>query len=352
LTKNKYKEWDDFCLESGDAWFWHTSKWMEYTLNFRSDSNSESRSFFVMKDAKIAAICPLILEEENGIKEFSYNHSYGFPPAFKNNLTKNEREKAMKLVFDHINYLAKDNKAKRIRMRFVVLNPSFIETKEQRYNYLVKFDYLDNSLNTQVMDLRSSLKELKGEIRHGHDADINRASKILTAEIFDSFNISKEIFGGYLRLHHKDAGRMKRTEMTFEMMYDWLKEGNAFLVGAKKEGKFVGFSYFFIFKNNVYYGSACNDSGFRNIPIAHFIQWKAIEWMKKKEYKFYEIGWQHYCNTLQNFPTEKDKSIARFKRGFGGFTVPLFRAEKYYDKNYFFKIYNSRVKEYGDHLNA
>lgn len=352
MVKDKYGEWDNFCLESDDAWFWHTSKWLEHVLNFRFDSNSESRSFFVKKDNKIAAICPLILEGKDGFKEFSYNLDYGPVPAFVNDLTKKEQEKIMKLVFNHMNYLAKENEVKRVRMRFAVLNSSFIETRKQRYNYLMKFDYLDNSLNTQVVDLRYSMEELRKEIRHGHDADIDRASKILTVEIFDHSNITKEAFDWYLLLHHGDEGRLKRKEIAFDMMYNWIKEGNAFLIGAKKENKFVGFSYFFVFKNNAYYGSACNDPGFHDIPIAHFLQWKAIEWMKKKEYKFYEIGWQHYDDTLQNFPTEKDKSISKFKRGFGGFTAPLFRAEKYYDKNYFLKIYDLRIKNYSDNLSA
>lgn len=351
LTKDKYKEWDDFCLESDDAWFWHTTKWLEYTLNFQLDSHSESKSFFILKDNKIAAICPLILEERSGVKEFSYNKSYGIIPAFANHLTRKERDKLMKLMFERLDYLAEENNVKRISMRFVILNPSFIETQKQKYNYLKKFGYLDNSLNTRIIDLRRPLDELRKKIRHGHDSDIDRASKILKSEIFDYSNITKEAFNGYLELHHKDKGRLKRKEITFDMMYDWIKEKNAFLIGTKKEGKFVGFSYFFLFKNNVYYGSACNDKDCSNMPIAHFIQWQAIKWMHKKNIKFYEIGWQHFADTFSNFPSEKDISIARFKRGFGGFTVPLFMGEKYYNKDYFLEIYNSRIKKYSDNFN-
>lgn len=348
LTKDTYRSWDEFCLESDDAWFWHTSKWMEYVLNFWPDSTSDSKSFFVIKNGRVAAICPFILEENNGVKEFSYLHSFGFLPAFANYLTRKEKEQVMKFSFEHIDVLAKENGVKRTSMRCAVLNRSFIETLEQTYNHTMRFGYLDTSLNTQVIDLRRPLGELRLEVRHGHDADIDKASKVLRAEIFDSSNITKEVFDGYLSLHHKDKGRLKRKEVTFDMMYDWIKEDNAFLIGAKRGDAFIGFSYFFCFKNNVYYGSACNDPEAPNLPVAHFIQWSAIQWMHEKKFKFYETGWQYYENTLSDFPTKKEADISRFKRGFGGRTVSLFRGEKYYDKDYFLNEQQLRIKKYAE----
>lgn len=350
LTKDAYKAWDEFCLESDDAWFWHTSKWMEYVLNFWPDSTSVSKSFFVMKNGRAAAICPLILEENNRVKEFSYLRSFGFLPALSNYLTKKEREQVMKFSFERIDFLARENGVKRTSMRCAVLNPSFIETREQSYNHTMRFGYLDNSLNTQVIDLRRPLDEVRRDVRHGHDADIDKASKVLRSEIFDHSNITKEVFDGYLSLHHGDKGRLKRKEITFDMMYGWIKENNAFLIGAKKEGKFVGFSYFYCFKNNVYYGSACNDPEAGNLPVAHFIQWSAIQWMHEKKFKFYETGWQYYANTLSDFPTKKEVDISRFKRGFGGRTAPLFRGEKYYDKDYFLEAHKERMQKYMDSM--
>src|SRR3989338_3255070 len=179
-------------------------------------------------------------------------------------------------------------------MRSSVLNSSFIDARTPSANFLMKFGFLDASLNTQVLDLRRTINELHKDIRHGHDSDIDKASKILTAKIFDYATITKDIFNEYVALHHKDSGRMVRNEITFDMMYDWIKDGNAFLTVASKENKSVGFSYFFLFKNNVYYGSACNEPGMKDIPIAHFIQWKTIEWMHEKNFSFYEIGWQYY----------------------------------------------------------
>ena len=49
-----------------------------------------------------------------------------------------------------------------------------------------------------------------------------------------------------------------------------------------------------------------------------------------------------------DFLSTKELSISKFKRGFGGFTVPIFRGEKFYDKEYSLKIYTGRIKGYYD----
>lgn len=348
LTKETYKEWDDFCLVSDDAWFWHTSHWLEYTLRIEEHNRSESKSFFVRKDGVIIAICPLLLEEQNGVKEFSLNHYYGFMPAFANHLTQKEHAAVMKVTFGQIDFLAKENQIKKAMMRGAVLNPSFLETHEQSSNTLMKFGFLDTSLNTQVIEVRRPLEVLKKEMRHGHASDIQKASKLVQVEICDAGNITKEVSDAYRALHRKAAGRETRTAATFDMMHEWIKNGWAFLVGAKKDGVFISFSYFFIFKKGVYYGSSCNDRETGNVPASHLIQWKAIEWMHAHEVAFYEIGWQYFSLTLSDFPDDKHLNISKFMRGFGGFTVPVFLGEKYYDKEYFLSEQQGRIKKYAE----
>jgi len=350
LTPKKYKEWDDFCLTSDDAWSSHNFLWQDYVLNYRPAASPKLMSFMVFKNNQIIAACPLILETHQGLKEFSFGNDYGLTPVFANFLTVKERHDVEKLVFAHIDQLAQDNNVCRSRFRLSVLSRSFIEAECPRFNYLARFGYLDTSINTQLIDLRKSISELKSDLRHGHSYDIDRAGKILQAEIFDKDNITQKIFDEYVKLHQKAAGRITRPRATFDIMYKAIKKEDAFLVGAKKAKKFIGFSYFSGFKNNADYSSSCNDPDEANIPISHFIQWNAIQWMKKKGFLFYEIGWQYFSNTLYDFPTEKEINISNFKRGFGGFTVPLFRGEKYYDKEYFLEVQKERVNKLADIL--
>lgn len=351
LTPDKYKEWDDFCLKSDDAWFWHTSSWLEYSLKYNPKLKAESKSFMVYNNNELIAICPLILQiNERGIKELCYNNEHGPMPAFDNRLSKKTKEKAMKDIYNYINKIAEENNAERAMFRFTVLSKSFIEAPRQAFNYLMKFGYLDNSINTQIIDLRQPIEILKKDLRNDHKNNINKTSRKISTEIFSENNITDSIFNEYVETHRKAAGRVTRPRSTFNLMHDLIKAGSAFLVGAKKDGVFIGFSYFFLFKEDVYYGSSCNDPAVKNIPVSHVVQWAAIQYMVEKKYRFYELGWQQFGLQFYDMPSEKQVNISEFKRGFGGFTVPWLRGEKFYDKNYFLEIYKERIKKYSEQL--
>jgi len=211
----------------------------------------------------------------------------------------------------------------------------------------LKFGFLDTSINTQIIDIHQSLDTLRKDVRHGHDSDIDNAVKVLDIEVYSRRTLTQELFNEFVTLHHKAAGRVTRPRKTFDVMFDAVKKDQAFLTMARKNAQVVGCSYFHSYKENVYYGSSCNAPEVRGIPVSHAIQWVSIEYMKKRRAShFYEIGWQQYDTTLTDFPSKKEIDIARFKRGFGGFTVPLFRGEKFYDKKFFLSTYQERVKNF------
>ena len=112
----------------------------------------------------------------------------------------------------------------------------------------------------------------------------------------------------------------------------------------KRAKTIIAFSLFIKFKDGAYYGSAADDPDVQvDVPIAHIIQWKAIEWLKEKKIKYYEIGWQQFGNQFYDFPSYKELSICFFKRGFGGLSVPLFRGEKFYDVKFMEQTLKKRV---------
>jgi hypothetical protein len=352
LKKDNYEEWDEFCRKSDDAWFWHTTSWIEYTLNYKPELKTIPKSFFVYHNNKIIAVCPLFIEEKRfkneKINEIAFGGDYGPAPALANDSTKKERKKCFKMIFWHIDSLAKQNDIKRALIRFCPLSKSYIG--RNNFNYLLKFDYFDCTTNTQIIDLSKSLEELRRDISHGHDAAIDSANKKLTVEVYDKDSITYEIFEEYRELHRKAAGRVTRPKKTFDIMFELIKNDMAFLVGAKMNKRFVGFSYFTKYKNIVYYGSACNDPEFEKIGIGHLIQWNAIKWMKERYIIYYEVGIQKFFNELVEPSTDKEISISFYKRGFGGFTIPVFRGEKYYDKDYFIGIYRERIEKCGNHI--
>lgn len=97
LEKDKYKEWDDFCISTDDAWFWHTTSWLEYSKAYNPRLDSKPVSFFINDKRDIVAICPLLMEnrevEGRLVQDFSYGGSYGPTPALKNGLSRSRKEK-------------------------------------------------------------------------------------------------------------------------------------------------------------------------------------------------------------------------------------------------------------------
>lgn len=356
LTKDKLTDWDSFCLASDEAWFWHTSGWLEYTLNYKLELNARNLSFLIYKRDKIAAVIPLTVEdyEKNGHvrREFSFG-GYALPaPALANDLDKIEKDRTERsliydLIYGEIDRLAAEHEIKRAWFRQTPLAPANLAGKN-RYNQLVKYGFIDVSLNTQLIDLSKSEALLWKDLRRNHRRNIKKADKFKTV-IYDQASISPEIFKFYKVMHYKAAGRQTRPDKTFDLMLEWLKQGLAFLVAVQFDNKLIGFEYYSIYKNSVYGFSAANDPEYeKDYPIRHLLEWQAILWMKRQKFDFYEIGLQQYGATLFDFPDKKQLDISHFKKGFGGLTVPWFMGEKYYDKNYFLTAYRERLKKYAE----
>jgi len=348
LNKECNESWNRFCVESNNAWFCHTTDFIDFQLNLRPTLDSKSMSFMVKEGRCILCICIIFLEKHelnNQIfYEFSFGGDYCPSPAFKIGLTESRKEEILKFVFSQIDEKAREHDVKRVSFRIHPLCHNFLESGTPPYNYLMKHGFFDNSINTQIINISLSDEELRRSIRKGHKYDINRGRKTYEIAIFDHSNIDRNTFDNYRLLHHKAAGRITRPLITFDIMFNWIKQDSAFLVGLLYNQTFIAFSLFIKFKDGAYYGSAADDPDVQvDVPIAHIIQWKAIEWLKNNKIKYYEIGWQQFGNQFYDFPSYKDKSISFFKRGFGGLTVPLFRGEKFYDENYLKIIFDMRI---------
>lgn len=348
LTADLYEDWDRFCLESDEAWFWHTTDWLEYTLHLRPELKSQSQSFLIMNNNIPLAICPLILntvsDGEKVYNTFSFDRSHGLVPALKNGLATRQRETVLKLIFGHIDELAAQHDVKICLLKFSPIVPAFY--RQTQYNYLMKFGFLNTSLNTQVLALVDDSNQSYKKMRKGHKYDIHRGEETFEVNVYDKNSITKEIFDQYRLLHHKTAGRVTRPLITFEMMYRWILEGKAILGGASYKGKYVAFDLINIYKDGAYYSSASDDPDAEtDVPTSHVLQWQVINWLKENGFRIYEIGLQQFGAQPYDFPSEKDKSISFFKRGFGGLTAPVFSGEKFYSKEFLTKILSNRVEK-------
>lgn len=354
LDNKNENDWNEFCLKSSDSWFWHTTYWMNYAKHYRPEYNPIQLSFFVKEDNKFVAVCPLMLEDHNGSKEFSFS-AFAVPsPAMSDEIGNKKQKKVLDFIFAYVDDQAKTLGVKKTSFRFSPLSDIYVLSKGHPSNYLLKYGYLDATFITQILDISQNPEQLKSDVRKGHKYDINRASRILDAHIYDAKSIDRETFDLYCNLHHKDAGRVTRPPITFDMMFEWIKMGNAILVGTTLKGKdqFVGFSYHIVYKSGAYYASACSDPSYGEMPIAHFLLWESINWLHNNGIRVFEIGWQFYGSEFHYHTSPKEYQISKFKRGFGGDQVSQIIGEKYYDPIFFEKEYLKKIENYRNYIES
>ncbi|HPM42499.1 MAG TPA: GNAT family N-acetyltransferase [Candidatus Omnitrophota bacterium] len=342
--------WNRFCDESGSAWFRHMTQFLDYTVNCRFDEKGRDLSFLIMQNNEPVAIAPLILQricEEPEFYEFAFAGTNTPFPAFKEGLSYETKRALTKEIFAEIDRLASEHGVAYSRF-FVDPLVDDVLNASQRINPITKYGYHETSLSTNIINLDLPCEDIFAQMRKGHKADIRAAIKNkCEVSIYSAKNITEDIFSIYKDLHFRDAGRKTRPDVTWDMMYQFIKEGKYILALLEKDKRCVTGALVTVYKNKAAYASgATNPANAEERGAGHFLQWKIIEYLKNSGARYYETGWNFYPNISQNVVSDKDISISKFKSGFGGDMYPVFRGEKFYSKEYFAGLYRHRADEY------
>lgn len=322
--------WNAFALASDDAWFWHTTQWLEFVAEVGRSSHLGDLSFGIVKDGKLSGICPVVLEDRDGFRRLTYLGEFIPCPAFANDLDAAQRTQLLAWYAGELDRLAAENAAAYTRVAVPALAPRRNTPSMPSINPLVRLGFLDLGWMTQIVDLDVPEDALWHDIRKGHRSDIKRAARDVSVSIWDRETITPERFAAYQALHAKAAGRVTRTQRSFDIMREWIETGQAILAEASIDGRAVACAIQIVFGAGAYYASGCKDPDFDHIPAAHAVQWECVRWLKAHGIRHYDIGVQHFSAQWIHVPTEADLGIAAFKRGFGGRTAPIMTAEKFY----------------------
>ncbi len=343
------KEWDDFVFQNDDAWFWHTTEWMQYCLNSQFGVTTVNKSFCLKESKNVIAVVPLILEKKAvNDKEIVEIYYGGLPtpsPVIESLKSQNKKDRMYKYIFDNIDNIANENHAQRSVFR---IYDAYSRYKKGNivYNFTMNHGFLDASLNTQVIDISPKKNNLLKSFSESSIRNINKAGKFLTVEFYDFKNISHDKYDMFKTFYFRIAGKITRPEECFEVLYRLILKGNFFLSFALYKYSLVGVQLVIHYKDGAYYFVSAVEKEFDYCSIGHFLQWSVMKYLKDKGVDYYEIGIQQYGNTISDFPSEKDINISEFKRRFGGVTVPLFTGEKFYSKEYFLSCQKSRIDKY------
>lgn len=332
LSPADHDAWDRFAAASPDAWFWHTTAWMAYTREYSGASFRKDLSFWVMAQNAPLAIVPAFLEEGPAGPRLAFAGQALPFPAAEPSMGEEKCAEVRRFAVARLQELAAGDRIDAFQLRMPSLASSVLESPLPPGNPMIRLGALDLPYQTQVIDLRQDEARLLSAMRDGHRYDARRAERTLGSRVWTAADITDDKFLEYQRLHAKDAGRVTRSQATFDLMRSWLRSGHAVLVEVSQGDAAVAFALIITYRNGAYYGSSCKDPDHPKLPSSHLAQWAAMRFLKKSGAAFYDIGLQQFGPQWFDRPSPKDIGISRFKRGFGGTTVPLFTGEFHPDE--------------------
>ena len=338
--------WDAALVTSPDAWFWHTRQYSDFFLELHRDEDVSDLSFALVENSIVLAVCPSYLHSIDGVVQLGYGEEFLPFPALAESLSVVDRDRALKRYFSELGRLSEQYSAVRARVRVSPLSHNHIGYSLRPMNPLVRYGFFDLTESTQVIDLREHESTLWTNVRKGHRFDIRRAEKICQTEFWTKTTITDLVFSKYQSLHYKDAGRITRSQRSFDIMLAWILAGRAVLVEATRDRESVAFALIMLFGNGAFYGSGCKDPHTTDLNASHMLQWELILWLKAGGFNYYETGSQYFGPQWFHCPSEKEMGISKFKRGFGGVAIPVYSGEIFYQATALGKALATRF----DHL--
>lgn len=327
-TAEHREAWDTLCDQSDDAWLWHRRDWFEYASAVAGGAFLADTSFLVEHDGEILAIAPcMAIRGRDGEPIRLGLADQPVPwPAFSRNLSGQQRDTVEQLVFEEYRAAARRATATLIELFGVVPAQSFYRAKFPPVNLPLKYGYTGTVLETRVIDLTQPVEALWRDVRKGHKSAIKAGQKAFALEHWVGRSADGE-FQNYQELHALAAGRVTRSQATFDAMREWIRNGHGLLVGARQGARWIGFVYILMHQRGAFYASACNhpDTSSR-LPVGHALLWEAILRCRERDIELLEMGLQTHVPPQAQGAHDKLASISLFKRGFGGFAMPRYHA--------------------------
>ena len=340
---------DNFLKESIFAWFQHSYDWIKYTVNMHK-SNSIDLSFVVFQNNILVALVPLVKEPIKNFEDKNQLSMSGFPtvyPAILSSLSINNVRKLEKIIFKKIFKIIEEQDISYVNIYISPLSDGILKGKINA-NPLLKFGFNDTSISTNILMLNKDILEIfnsfsdttKNKIRY---AETNK----LHTTIFDQQNINSDIFNKYKNIHLDAAGRKTRPEKTWDIMYQWIKDGKSILAITFKDKKEIAGQIINTFNKKAYFQSGATLPEYSTFKgTGHYAHWKIIQYLHSINFTNYEIGWNWYNGISEEVADIKMQSISQFKRSFGAEIYPVFRGEWFKEKELMKKIYLERIEYY------
>lgn len=347
------KDWDGYVRQLPDANYYHSWSWLNYISKF--PGIKENLSFVCLSDnGSVLAVCSLAvsLNGEKKYFEMSFGGNFCGAPAIAD-VKPSLRRKISDEVFSIISANAEKFKVKKINMIWDPLTIAFCEKSGFHKNHfeLLRYGlnyYVENVVVVDLMLPKNILFDnLSIDRRQRIRIAVKKDIKISAFNKENEKDYLKKYFQQFQSAHFQSAGRMTRPQETWDAMYESAKEGVATLFIAFKGNTPISYLYCGEFQSMAFSWSQVNVEQYeKEYSPRHILEWEAILFYKKLNFKYYEIGERYYGPQIGYTPNKKEISISVFKDRFGGILLPKLKWFGYCDQKLLAKEVNKNMTDY------
>jgi hypothetical protein len=150
-------------------------------------------------------------------------------------------------------------------------------------------------------------------LRKSFQSLINWGRRNLKLVSVDAANPDRALFKTYRDFHAAVAGRVTRSEQSWEAMFDWIISGKGKLVlGFLESGELVTGTMVVDGTTRSYYASGVYDRNRFDRPLGHWPLWVSMLYSAERGKKIFELG----DLPLAGGGSDKEIAVGYFKRGF------------------------------------
>ncbi len=301
---------------SNNPSIFHQLNRVKYHVAYHSENASVDLSMILYEKQRTIGIMPLMVhKDENNKWVLSSNGEDIVEPIFEKTIGKKVKKKfeteILSLIFD-------------ISRQLGIKKCRFVNTELFKLSdwYVDLLEFADDTFMSHQLyiDLSLSIEEIKSKFRRSIKSIINKGLRDWKIQVHE--NPTNELFDSFRLLHKSVAGKATRPIQSWNIQKQQIECKESFIITASDYNDcLVGAGLFVYSKNFAEYASGVYKRELFDKPFSHAVQMKAIETLKKKGLKWYELGQKYLTIDKNKKPaTKKELSIAHFKEAFSTHT--------------------------------
>ena len=321
IDKNQFN-WDNILQKTNKQSVYYDSHYIKFRLECLRGNGIEclDLSLGIKLANEIVAIIPLFYFKNGKEFQLSFLENSIYPPLFVSKISKKIEKEVSNILIDNLKVLFE-----LLELKSLVIADQLYPNRSLSIWHKTNMNRAKHCsfIRESFVDLSQDYSTLKSYYRKSYKALISKGYKLLSPFKLDH-NDSK-VWEEFKALHFKSAGRITRSEKSWDLLFDQVKEKNAnFYFCRDHNGIMIGGSLVMICKHEAIYAVAAYDRSLFHLPIGHPLQDFIIKDLLNTQVQWYRLG-RLYNKIDFDCPTDKEIQIGQFKSGFSSDLIASYR---------------------------